>query len=96
MSHRITLPHERFHRAQGIWSSHHYDPEGNLVDEATWAKMEHSWLPSPDDDGWCWRTDGCVPIAFSSMPLSLSLPFGMPDLRQSCWVLGYWLALWLS
>ena len=49
---RFTLPHERFHRAQGIWSSHRYDPDGNLVDEATWAQREKDWLPTPADEAY--------------------------------------------
>ena len=43
---RFTLPHRRFHRHQGIFSGHHFDPEGNLLDEATWLLRKDAWLPS--------------------------------------------------
>jgi len=47
---KITLPHERFHRGQGIWSSHHYDPDGCLVSDAEWDLRVYEWLPSPEDE----------------------------------------------
>ena len=28
---RITLPNNRFHRRQGIYSDHHFDPQGNII-----------------------------------------------------------------
>jgi benzoyl-CoA 2,3-dioxygenase component B len=50
MEFRLTLPHERFHRAQGIWSNARYAPDGSLIDDATWEAKKYEWLPSPEDE----------------------------------------------
>jgi benzoyl-CoA 2,3-dioxygenase component B len=46
---RFTLPHRRFHRTVGEFAGHHFDPEGNPVDEATWQKRAADWLPTAAD-----------------------------------------------
>jgi benzoyl-CoA 2,3-dioxygenase component B len=46
----ITLPHQRFNRKQGLWSSHHYDPRGNPVDDATWEARKGGWIPTDADE----------------------------------------------
>jgi benzoyl-CoA 2,3-dioxygenase component B len=52
LSERITLPHERFHRGQGIWSNHRYAPDGAPVDAGTWEARKYDWLPSPADEAY--------------------------------------------
>ena len=46
---RITLPNNRFHRRQGIYSDHHFDPQGNLIDMETFLKNHDHWLPTDED-----------------------------------------------
>jgi benzoyl-CoA 2,3-dioxygenase component B len=46
---RLRLPHRRFHRAIGVHAGLRFDPDGNLVDEATWARRRDDWLPSASD-----------------------------------------------
>ncbi len=49
---RFGLPSTRFHRATGIYAGIHFDPEGNLVDDATWEKKKNEWLPNDADDAY--------------------------------------------
>ena len=37
---KITLPSNRFHRRQGIYSDYHFDPQGNLIDAQTFLKNQ--------------------------------------------------------
>ncbi|MEM6930703.1 MAG: benzoyl-CoA 2,3-epoxidase subunit BoxB [Myxococcota bacterium] len=46
---RLSLPHRRFFRRQGLYADHHFDLEGRLIDEATWKANERRWLPTADD-----------------------------------------------
>jgi benzoyl-CoA 2,3-dioxygenase component B len=46
---RIKLPSTRFFRRQGIYTDHHFNLEGKLIDEATWLANKDSWLPTADD-----------------------------------------------
>ena len=43
---RIKLPNTRFHRRQGIYAGHHFDLDGNPIDEATWNANLDAWLPT--------------------------------------------------
>jgi len=45
----ITLPNTRFHRRQGQYSDHHFNLNGELIDEAQWEKSRNDWLPTDDD-----------------------------------------------
>jgi benzoyl-CoA 2,3-dioxygenase component B len=45
----LTLPNRRFHRHQGLYAGHHFDPEGNMISEETWEKMKDNWLLNNDD-----------------------------------------------
>jgi benzoyl-CoA 2,3-epoxidase subunit B len=45
----ISLPSNRFHRRQGIYSSHHFNPQGQLISEEEWVKNKSSWLPTEED-----------------------------------------------
>ncbi|MCK6508068.1 benzoyl-CoA 2,3-epoxidase subunit BoxB [Myxococcota bacterium] len=49
VSERIHLPHNRFHRRQGIYSEHRFDPQGNLISQAEWDRMADVWLPTDAD-----------------------------------------------
>jgi len=45
----ISLPSGRFFRRQGIYADHYFDPEGNLIDQATYEQNVGDWLPTDED-----------------------------------------------
>ena len=49
MDFELSLPHVRFHRRQGIYTDHCFNPDGNLIDRETWEAHETTWLPTDDD-----------------------------------------------
>jgi benzoyl-CoA 2,3-dioxygenase component B len=49
---RLRLPNKRFNRHQGIYAGHHFDPEGNLVDEHTWTERRDDWLLTEEDNAY--------------------------------------------
>ena len=49
LPHRLSLPHEGFNRRVGTYSSVHVSPDGEIVDDATWAAKVDDWLPGPAD-----------------------------------------------
>ncbi len=49
LSFRFELPARRFHRAQGVYSSLHFDPSGRMVSNEEWDKRWGEWLPSAAD-----------------------------------------------
>ena len=46
----LTLPSRRFHRHQGIYRDHHFDPAGELVSEDQYKANEGTWLLRPEDN----------------------------------------------
>jgi len=46
---RLSLPSRRFNRQIGVYSGHHFDPQGEPIDEATWEAKADEWLPSEAD-----------------------------------------------
>ncbi|HYZ30736.1 MAG TPA: benzoyl-CoA 2,3-epoxidase subunit BoxB [Crenalkalicoccus sp.] len=46
----LTLPHVAFNRRIGEFSKIHADPEGRVVDEASFVANRERWLPSSEDD----------------------------------------------
>jgi benzoyl-CoA 2,3-dioxygenase component B len=46
---RLRLPHVAFHRHIGEFAAVHADPDGNLLDAATWQKRRDEFLPSAAD-----------------------------------------------
>ncbi len=46
---RIKLPSTRFFRHVGVYAGHHFTPEGELIDEATWEARKDEWLPTEED-----------------------------------------------
>jgi benzoyl-CoA 2,3-dioxygenase component B len=46
---RLTLPSRRFHRHQGEYSRHSFDPAGNLIDAKVFQARHDEWLPSEAD-----------------------------------------------
>ena len=46
---RLTLPHVAFNRKIGEFSKSHVNPDGQVIDAATWAVNIDRWLPSSDD-----------------------------------------------
>ena len=57
---QIALPSTRFFRRQGLYSGHHFSPDGELIDEATWSKRRDDWLPTEDDHAAVMRVMGGV------------------------------------
>jgi len=47
---RFRLPNRRFHRHQGVYAGHCFDPQGCLVGEAAWRASAPSWLLTPEDN----------------------------------------------
>jgi benzoyl-CoA 2,3-dioxygenase component B len=50
LTYRFRLPSRRFHRHQGLYAAHHFDPEGQLVSAQTWDANKDRWLLSPADN----------------------------------------------
>jgi len=48
----LKLPSRRFHRNIGSFANAHFDPEGNLLDEATWNRRRDEFLPSDADEAY--------------------------------------------
>jgi benzoyl-CoA 2,3-dioxygenase component B len=46
----LTLPSRRFHRHQGIYADHHFDPQGNLISEDEWEANKQKWVLTPADN----------------------------------------------
>jgi benzoyl-CoA 2,3-epoxidase subunit B len=46
---KLALPNVAFHRAIGEFKDIHATPEGVLIDDATWNRRKHEWLPSVED-----------------------------------------------
>lgn len=49
---RLSLPHRRFHRHQGIYAGHQFDPNGRLITPEAWNQSASSWLLGPDDNAY--------------------------------------------
>ena len=49
LSDRLSLPHRRFHRKQGIYSGLHFAPDGKPLTEAEWQARKNDWVPSASD-----------------------------------------------
>ncbi len=45
----FSLPHTRFHRRQGLYSTHHFDIDGNLISKEQWESQKHECLPTESD-----------------------------------------------
>ncbi len=45
----LKLPHVGFHRAVGQFRDVHLDPDGQVIDQATWEANEARWLPTDED-----------------------------------------------
>ena len=50
--HRLTLPSRRFHRHQGIYASHHFDPQGELISEEEFEAQRDTWLLNDADNAY--------------------------------------------
>jgi len=46
---RISLPSSRFFRRQGVYAEHEFDPAGNLISHAEYARRVGEWLPTEED-----------------------------------------------
>ncbi len=49
VSERLSLPHRRFHRQQGIYAGTHFAPDGSLLTVDEWNARKSQWLPSESD-----------------------------------------------
>ncbi|MCA9685638.1 MAG: benzoyl-CoA 2,3-epoxidase subunit BoxB, partial [Myxococcales bacterium] len=47
---RLTLPSPRFHRHQGIYAGHTFNPAGELIDVDTFEANKDRWLLVPEDN----------------------------------------------
>ena len=47
---RLTLPSRRFHRHQGLYSEHSFDPEGNVITKDRYEANSGRWLLNSDDN----------------------------------------------
>lgn len=45
----LSVPHRRFHRRQGLYAGHLFDPAGDPIDAATWDRQATTWLPTESD-----------------------------------------------
>jgi benzoyl-CoA 2,3-dioxygenase component B len=45
----LRLPHRRFNRVMGLHRGHHFDPDGNPINEEQWNAKRGEWLPGEDD-----------------------------------------------
>ena len=46
----LTLPSRRFHRHQGIYADHDFDPDGNLISREQYEAGQGKWLLRPEDN----------------------------------------------
>jgi len=46
---RITLPHRRFYRHQGLYAGLRFSVDGAHLTEAQWNERQDQWLPTQDD-----------------------------------------------
>ena len=46
----LTLPSRRFHRHQGLYSDHCFNPEGELISRDEFERREQEWLLRPEDN----------------------------------------------
>ena len=46
----LTLPSRRFHRHQGIYADHHFNPEGELISADEWESNKSKWVLTPADN----------------------------------------------
>jgi benzoyl-CoA 2,3-dioxygenase component B len=49
VAYKFELPHVGFHRQIGEFKDIKATPAGKLIDEATWTRDKHQWLPSTND-----------------------------------------------
>ncbi len=49
-SNRLSLPSRRFHRHQGIYTDHHFNPAGELISADEWEKNKDRWVLTPADN----------------------------------------------
>nr|PZM93089.1 MAG: benzoyl-CoA 2,3-epoxidase subunit BoxB [Pseudomonadota bacterium] len=46
---QLTLPSRRFHRRQGAYAGHYFDPQGRLITQEEFERQRDEWLPSEAD-----------------------------------------------
>jgi benzoyl-CoA 2,3-dioxygenase component B len=46
---RVTLPSRSFRRTVGTFAGYSFDPQGKLVDDATYREKQSEWLPTASD-----------------------------------------------
>jgi benzoyl-CoA 2,3-epoxidase subunit B len=49
LPHRLTLPHEGFNRAVGVYADAHMSPDGEVLTQEEWDARVDQWLPSEED-----------------------------------------------
>ncbi|MBI2375551.1 MAG: benzoyl-CoA 2,3-epoxidase subunit BoxB [Deltaproteobacteria bacterium] len=46
---RFQRPSSRFHRAVGVYSGHHFTPQGEYITAEAWNRRKDEWLPTKSD-----------------------------------------------
>jgi benzoyl-CoA 2,3-dioxygenase component B len=46
---RVSLPHPRFFRRQGIYTGHHFDLQGEPISKEAWEAKKDDWLPTTEE-----------------------------------------------
>lgn len=49
ISYRLALPSRKFNRQVGIYSGHHFTPDGILIPAEEWEQHRSEWLPTEAD-----------------------------------------------
>jgi benzoyl-CoA 2,3-dioxygenase component B len=49
LSQRLSLPHRRFHRHQGLYAGSFFAPDGQPLSADEWERRKDAWLPSEKD-----------------------------------------------
>ena len=49
---RLTLPSRRFHRHQGLYAEHRFDPQGNPISQGEYEASVDRWLLVPEDNAY--------------------------------------------
>ena len=49
LEYRFRLPNRRFNRSIGVYANNYFDPEGSLIDVASFEAKRHEWLPTDED-----------------------------------------------
>jgi benzoyl-CoA 2,3-dioxygenase component B len=52
ISFELRLPSNKFHRQIGMWATHCFAPDGEMLDAAAFAARRGAWLPNDADEAY--------------------------------------------